>query len=55
MKVLGSVKFFIIENSENHINQMKNVYQIDENRQNEPKLTKMAGTQLAKMDQNEYS
>ena len=29
---------------------MKDVYQIDQNGQNEPKLTKVAGTQLAKMD-----
>ena len=34
---------------------MKNVYQIDQNGQNEPKLTKVVGTQLAKMDQNEHS
>ena len=34
---------------------MKNVYQIDQNGQNEPKLTKVAETQLAKMDQNEHS
>ena len=32
---------------------MKNVYQVDQNGQNEPKLTKVAGIQLAKMDQNE--
>ena len=30
----------VIENSKNHVNQMKNVYQIDQNGQNEPKLTK---------------
>ena len=34
---------------------MKNVYQIDRNGQNEPKLTKVVGTQLAKIDQNEHS
>ena len=34
---------------------MKNVYQIDQNGQNESKLTKVAGTQSAKMDQNEHS
>ena len=61
MKGLVSVKHFlifyrkVIENSENHVNQMKNVYQIDQNGQNEPKLTKVEGTQLAKMDQNEHS
>ena len=33
---------------------MKDVYQIDWNGQNEPKLTKVVGTQLAKMDQNEH-
>ena len=27
----------------------------DQNGQNEPKLTKVAGTQLAKMNQNEHS
>ena len=62
MKVLVSVKYFfyllyhkVIENSENHVNRMKNVYQIDQNGQNEPKLTKVVGTQLTKMDQNEHS
>ena len=62
MKVLVSVKIFsyhlyrkVIENSKNHVNQMKNVYQIDQNGQNEPELTNVAGTQLAKMDQNEHS
>ena len=62
MKVLVSVKYFfyllyrkVIENSENHVSQMKNVYQIDQNEQNEPKLTKVVGTQLAKMNQNEHS
>ena len=37
MKVLASVKYFLIfytKNSENHVNQMKNVYQIDQNGQN---------------------
>ena len=34
---------------------MKDVYQIDQNGENEPKLAKLVGTQLAKMDQNEYS
>ena len=34
---------------------MKNVYQIDQNGQNKPKLTKAAGTLLAKMDRNEHS
>ena len=63
IKTLGAlrVKYFlsfiskVIENSENHVNQMKNVYQIDQNRQNEPKLTKVAGTQLVKMQQNQCS
>ena len=31
---------------------MKNVYQIDQSGQNEPKLTKVAGTQLVKVHQN---
>ena len=31
---------------------MENVYQIDQNGQDEPKLTKVVGAQLAKMDQN---
>ena len=31
---------------------MKNVDQIDQNGQNEAKLAKVAGTQLAKMNQN---
>ena len=51
MKVFISVKSIsyllyrkVIENSENHVNQMKNVYQIDQNGQNEPKLAKVAGT-----------
>ena len=34
---------------------MKDVHQIDQNGQNEPKLTKLVGTQLAKVDQNEHS
>ena len=34
---------------------MKNVHQIDQKGQNEPKLTKVAGTQSAKMNQNEHS
>ena len=34
---------------------MKNVYQIDQNGQNEPKLTNVVETQLAKLDQNEHS
>ena len=45
----------VIENSENHVNQMKNVYQIDQNAQNEPNLTKVVGRQSAKMDQYEHS
>ena len=45
----------LTKNSENQVNQMKNVYQIDQNGQNEPKLTKVAGTQLAKIDQNEHN
>ena len=36
---------YLTKNSENHVNQMKNVYQIDQNGQNEPKLTKVARTQ----------
>ena len=35
----------VIKNSKNHVNQMKDVYQIDQNGQNEPKLTKVARTQ----------
>ena len=34
---------------------MKNMYQIDQNGQNQPKSTKVAGTQLAKMNENEHS
>ena len=52
---LLNIFLFFISYSENNVNLMKNVYQIDQNGQNEPKLTKVAGTQLAKMDQNEHS
>ena len=44
----------LTKNSENYVNQVKNVYQIDQNGQNEPKLNKVVGTQLAKIDQNEH-
>ena len=44
-----------MKNSKNHVNQMKTVYQIDQNGQNQPKLTKVVGTHSAKMDQNEHS
>ena len=61
MKVLVSVKYFLIfyivklSKIVRNRSQMKNVYQIDQNGQNEPKLTKVVGTQVAKMDQNDHS
>ena len=49
MKVLVSVKYFLIfyivklsKIARTMLNQMKNVYQIDQNAQNEPKLTKVS-------------
>ena len=58
MKVLVSVKYFLIfyiVKLSKIANQMKNVYKIDQNGQNETKLTTVVGTQLAKMDQKEHS
>ena len=45
----------LTKNSENHVNQMEDVYQIDQNGQNEPELKKVAGTQLVKVHQNRRS
>ena len=58
MKVLVSVKYFLIFyilKLSKIARTLKNVYKIDQNGQNEPKLTKVAGTQLAKMNQNEHN
>ena len=61
MKVLVSVKYFIIfcivklsKIARTMLIEWENVYQIDQNGQNEPKLIKIASTKLAKIRQNEH-
>ena len=61
MKVLVSVKYFLIfyivklsKIVRTMLIKWKMCTKIDQNGQNEPKLTKVVGTQLAKMDQNEH-